>query len=155
VNIFDLLRQWKDSQTIIELHYIHAGAKKVVHGRIYSFDPDQQQLLFYDEDRKSVENISLSQIEDAIAAIASPKETARSAPEKRSEEEKALTGNGNGPSSEVDATMPPAKPDKKNHDLKEEIVFLISELGAPDLYALYPMIKHLAKQQEKRTVMTK
>jgi hypothetical protein len=153
VNIFDLLRQWKDSQTIIELHYIHAGAKKMVHGRIYSFDPGQQQLLFYNEDRKSVENISLSQIEDAIAATASPKGTA--APEKRSEEEKFTSGNGIEPASEIDATKPPTKPDKKNLDLKEEIVLLISELGTPDLYALYPMIKHLAKQQEKRTVTTK
>lgn len=154
MNIFDLLKQWKDSQTFIELHYIHAGAKKMVHGRIYSFDPGQQQLLFYDEDRKSVENISLSQIEDAIAGTAAPRETAGTGPEKRPEEETAMTVNGNGPASEVGAAKPPAKLDKKNLDLKEEIVLLISELGTPDLYALYPMIKHLAKQQEKRTVMT-
>ncbi|TMV48370.1 hypothetical protein FE783_17790 [Paenibacillus mesophilus] len=79
MNIFDLLKQWKESQTIIELHYIHAGAKKIAHGRIYSFDLGQQNILFYNEDKKSVDNISLAQIEDAISAFATRPEADKAA----------------------------------------------------------------------------
>jgi hypothetical protein len=151
VNIFDLLRQWKESQTIIELHYIHAGAKKIAHGRIYSFDLGQQNILFYNEDRKSVDNILLAQIEDAISASVPQHEVPRADSNSQPNAQKGADGSA----AEVDTNQSLTKPGKKNLDLKEEIVLLIEELGTPDLYALYPMIKHLAKQQEKRTTSIK
>lgn len=144
MNIFDLLKQWKESQTIIELHYIHAGAKKIAHGRIYSFDLGQQNILFYNEDQKSVDNISLAQIEDAISSIAPQHEAVKA--------EASPTGEQ---AAEADTSRSSTKPGKKNLDLKDEIVLMIEELGTPDLYALYPMIKHLAKQREKRTASIK
>ncbi|GAA3401367.1 hypothetical protein GCM10020370_09350 [Paenibacillus hodogayensis] len=39
--------------------------------------------------------------------------------------------------------------------MKEEMMLLLEELNATDLYALYPVMKHLAREREKRTLVSK
>lgn len=128
MSISDQLYHWQESKSIIELHYINAGFKKIIHGRIYSFDSNEQKILFYDDDAKRIENVNLAQIEDMIASEP-PKEQIHAeqvSTEIKSEPEK-----------------------KKNLSLKEEVIAIIELLPSNDLFAVLPLLKHLEKKVDK------
>jgi hypothetical protein len=124
MQIFEQLEQWKVSQVLIELQYIVAKEKKTIYGRILSVNTVEQNILFYNDDKKAIENVYLSQIEDIIATGSLAAETNQN-----------ITLN-----SELN---------KKHLSLKEEIIQTISSLTTSDLNALFPLIKHLAKSTEK------
>jgi hypothetical protein len=127
MSISDQLYQWQQSKSIVELHYINARSKKIIHGRIYSFDPNEQNILFYDEDAKKIENVSLAQIEDMIASEPMEQIQARQV-----------------------STEIKNEPEKRNNpSLKEEVLAIIELLPSNDLYAILPLLKHLAKQVDK------
>lgn len=151
MGILELLNQWKNSQCIIEIHYIHAGDKKVAHGRVYSFDLERQSILFYDEDNKSVENISLTQIEDALAAETMKAEASPARQDRKGNERHERPGN------QADEPKPPQAESAGDrlHDLREEIVRLIELLPSSDLNALYPLIQHLAERHVKNETPAK
>jgi hypothetical protein len=124
MHIFEQLEQWKVSQVLIELQYIVAKEKKTIYGRIFSVDTVEQNILFYNDDKKAIENVYLSQIEDIIARGSLAAET----------NQNVILN------TELNKTYP---------SLKEEIIQTISSLSTSDLYALFPLIKHLAKSTEK------
>ncbi|TBL80613.1 hypothetical protein [Paenibacillus thalictri] len=135
MNIAELLEYWKDTKTMVELHFIEAGRKRKAHGRIFSFDFQEQYILFYNDDTKNIENISLTQIEDAIAA--EPPKSEPVAPVEPVIKEEA-------------ASVQQTKGTKKNLTVKEEIVEIVDSMSTGDLYALLPLFKHLARNQQKR-----
>jgi hypothetical protein len=124
MQIFEQLEQWKVSQVLIELQYIIAREKKTIYGRILSVDTLEQNILFYNDDKKAIENVYLSQIEDIIATGSIAVETNQN-------------------------TTLNTELNEKHNSLKEEIIKTISSLTTSDLYALFPLIKHLAKSTEK------
>jgi hypothetical protein len=124
MQIFEQLEQWKVSQVLIELQYIVAKEKKTIYGRILSVNTVEQNILFYNDDKKAIENVYLSQIEDIIATGSLAAETNQN-------------------------TTLNSELNKKHLSLKEEIIQTISSLTTSDLNALFPLIKHLAKSTEK------
>ncbi|MEF3303721.1 hypothetical protein [Paenibacillus sp. GYB003] len=159
MGILDLLNQWKNSQCIIEMHYIHAGHKKVAHGRVYSFDAERQTILFYDEDKKSVENISLTQIEDALSAEtkrteADVGESVRPEDGSKKRQEQQEQEHAEPSVGQTDKHNPESTAGKesgpKELPIKEELLLLIDRLPIDDLNALYPIVRHLAKRQETK-----
>lgn len=176
MNIFELLEQWRDGGTRIELHYIEMGKRHRTTGRIDAFHSEQQQVRFRHEMNHREEIISLSQIEDAIVlpALSSDPASQVSATRQSESNRERSDGGKAGEASSASSSdsgqsrdggmhtdgelsgRSAAKQDKKNPDLKEEMVMLLDELHASDLYALfYPVVKHLAREREKRTLVSR
>ncbi|NHN33051.1 hypothetical protein [Paenibacillus agricola] len=142
MSISDQLHQWQESQSIVEMHYINARSKRVIHGRILSFDSNEQKILFYDDDAKKIENISLAQIEDMIASTSDEPVQAVKAVQA------VLTPQAL-PAVPVSTAINNEPDNTKNMTLKEEIIAIIELLPSNDLYAVLPLLKHLANHAEK------
>jgi hypothetical protein len=137
MSISDQLHQWQESKAIVELHYIDSRLKKVIHGRIYSFDSNEQKILFYDDDAKKIENINLAQIEDMIAGPTTPSKQV--SPE--------AVHNPTTLAAVIEQTDTLEK--KETPSLKKEIIGIIELLPSNDLYAVLPLLRHLSKNVEK------
>lgn len=65
MNIDKQLEAWITQNTLIELHLILArNHHRKIYGRIFSFEAKDSRILFYNDDTKSIENISLNEIEN-------------------------------------------------------------------------------------------
>lgn len=69
MGINEQIEIWREQNNLIELHLIASrNQHRWIYGRIFSFDKEKQQILFYNDDTKTVENIRLTEIEDARVA---------------------------------------------------------------------------------------
>jgi hypothetical protein len=137
MGIFDQLQYWKETNTIVEMHYIVAGVKRTIYGRVLSFESSAQKIIFYNDDAKNTENISLAQIEDVIV------------PQPPSQTEPAQTMPGYSHKEKQAQGVQPAS--KKSLSVKEELIEAIETLSTPDLYALLPLVKQLSKHAASRS----
>jgi hypothetical protein len=64
--MMDILRtkidEWLKSSVLLTLEILNYKGVSSLHGRILSYEPEKGNILFYDDDFKKVENISLHEI---------------------------------------------------------------------------------------------
>jgi hypothetical protein len=57
--------EWIKSGVLLTLKILnHKGGYIYLHGRILSYEPDTHSILFYEDDYKNVQNITLNEIDN-------------------------------------------------------------------------------------------
>ncbi|ADO59983.1 hypothetical protein [Paenibacillus polymyxa] len=57
------IEYWFNSKTLLTIKILNAkGKEESLHGRIISYEPESNNILFYEDDFKRVDNILLSEI---------------------------------------------------------------------------------------------
>lgn len=126
MSLYEQIEIWKRNRTLIELHVITPrNQKRRIYGRIYAFDPIGQTILFYNDDNKVLENLTLNEIENAFPSSLDVKEKAS-------------------PADKEHGTIKGVPVSSLNREtLLNEIVERIRELPEEDLVALLPLVKRL------------
>jgi hypothetical protein len=61
----DLLRAWSETKQLVSITTLrYKSGRSVIMGRILQYNPEQNDLLVYDDDRKVIHHLTFTEIDD-------------------------------------------------------------------------------------------